>query len=250
MNIWKKFKNWMSYYPDDLGTTDYWVQFNKEFRENAPIRYFFMRGEFRTMWWRVKHFYQSIINWVKYRTVARYHIVKTGLSPQYRDISELLLHVNFNLLVGYVENNLSICMWSNTQARKNLYGWKRYLPRFIRRYLKKNKNYAIKYGLEHLDWEISLGDESKDQSEAAQEIKELYLWWTEKRPTREFPERPLSDNDEDLFTILTEKWKKENLELDKKWKNYCKKADNLAKEWSKEDTDMLMRLMKIRESLW
>jgi len=42
-------------------------------------------------------------------------------------------------------------------------------------------------GLDYLDWEIGLGEESPDQAHAAREIKELYLWWTQTRPNRPDP---------------------------------------------------------------
>jgi hypothetical protein len=44
-----------------------------------------------------------------------------------------------------------------------------------------------KAGLDYLDWEIQLGSESPDQAHAAQELKELYLWWTQARPNRPDP---------------------------------------------------------------
>lgn len=75
---------------------------------------------------------------------------------------------------------------------------------------KPNKNNRKILGLKYLDWEISLGDASLQQCASAKEIKELYIWWTETR----------------------------NLRKDDVSKNY------------NEDTEMMIRLAKIREYLW
>lgn len=44
--------------------------------------------------------------YVKYRTIDKYHVINSGLPPGYHETPELILHVNFNLLVKYVENEL------------------------------------------------------------------------------------------------------------------------------------------------
>jgi hypothetical protein len=41
--------------------------------------------------------------WVKWRTVARYHVVPTGEKPGYSDVPERMLGACFELLVYYVE---------------------------------------------------------------------------------------------------------------------------------------------------
>lgn len=252
MEMWKKFKHWMKYHPEEIGSDDYWVEFDKEFARNAPIRYFFMEGAFNSFQLKIKFFIQRKIEWTLYRTINRYHVVDSGLKPDYHDIPELILHTNFNLLVHYVEKKLpSLHVWGDREKQNNLYGWKRYFPRFIRRHLKYNRKYSIKYGLDHLDWEMSLTGDVNFQAEDATEIKKLYTWWVEQRPTRKLPESPLDSVSTDhIFEFISEKWKEENPELDAEWKKYCEETRKLEIEWSEEDEQMLIRLMKVRERLF
>lgn len=258
MKIWNKFKSWMRYNPPAAADADYWVSFDEEFKENAPVRYFFTKGKFRTVWWKVKHFFENIIDWFRYRTVARYHVVDSGLPPNYWDVPELMLYTNFNLLVRYVEDECSaLGIWGseNKQERKNLLGWRRHFPYFIRRHLGKDKEFAKKYGLEHLDWEISLDAEyDQHQAEVAKEVKTLYLWWTEERPNRKELESPvmdmIADPDTHMFKLFSSKWREENPVLHQQWQEYCEQAGKLDEEWRKEDEEMLIRLMKIRLCLW
>jgi hypothetical protein len=64
------------------------------------------------------------------------------------------------------------------------------------------------------------------QSHCAQEQKELYLWWKDIRPTRVDP----FDN------VI--------------WDDPNKSRFDAEEEQFEEDTEMLIRLMKIRRSLW
>lgn len=78
-------------------------------------------------------------------------------------------------------------------------------------------------GLAYLDWEIGLGDECPNQSAAAKEIKELYTWWKYQRPQRPDP------------------WGDDVVDENR--------LDLEAKQHD-EDTEMLIRVMNIRGSLW
>ena len=74
-------------------------------KKHHPIRFFFLDtipDRFSSLcyiisrqWWALKH-----------RIVPkhRYHIVNTRLKPGYYDIPELMLYVNFSLLLRYVED--------------------------------------------------------------------------------------------------------------------------------------------------
>jgi hypothetical protein len=249
----KKFIEWMKYNPPYYATAEEWVDFDKDFKKNAPIRYFFCKGKFRNAWWKIKNFFEDIIDWIKYRTISKYHIVDSGLSPNYYDIPELMLYTNFNLLVRYVEEELpALHSWNEREKIKNLFGWKYYLPWFIKKHLKYNKKYAIEYGMVHLDWEQTLtGEIDKQQAKVAKEIKELYLWWTEERPKRKLPEYPdIERENTHIFEVFSDKWRRENPEYAKAWKNYIEEANKLEEKWDEEDEEMLIRLTKVRQHLW
>lgn len=216
MNI----KRWFSYNPPRALTMEEWGLFDKEFKKNAPIRYF-IKNVFLT---KLKLWKRKLINdpidWVRYRTTRRFHIINTGLKPGYYDKDWLMLHGNFALLKNYVEVECaSLHNWNKTEKVKDA-------------------------GIKHLEWEISLGDESPKQSAAAKEILELYRWWTAIRPNRVLSPSPKSLKDLDLY----EMWNA--IGNDQEIKNHFKEQRELEAFWRQEDDDMLIRLIKIRHNLW
>lgn len=247
MKYLRKFKRWMRYNPPESQTLDGWGEFDESFKENAPIRYYLMEEGFHIT-------LRNRIRWFKNRTLDRIHytfskpdIIKTGLSRSYHDKSELMLHACFSLLVDYVEKECAhMHVMIDEEKRKELYGWKRFLPRFLR--FSKNRN--KEYGLNHLEWEINLGEESPIQSKHAKEFLELYTWYTETRPNRKEPPYPEECEHIGLYSIFSDKWQKNYPEEYTAFKNYMDECNRLEIEWQNEDNEMLLRLVKIRESLW
>lgn len=93
----------------------------------------------------------NIYWWVRHRTIEKYHIIDTGLPPGYNDKPEIMLSVNFNLLVDYVEKELVAVEidWSHSPEYIKveneiiyLYNWwKNYNKSLDERYLKLHKNF-------------------------------------------------------------------------------------------------------------
>lgn len=124
-------------------------------------------------------------------------------------------------------------------------------------------------GLAHLDWEISLKyDEDwieksdknygkpTPQAVKAQEIKDLYTWWTVERPKRVDPmeasgwsdicdRRRTRDGDKDLFM-----WDDNTKEEKKETKKALDMMHKLEAQYENEDEEMMIRLIKVRHGLW
>lgn len=202
--------------PEALGL-DEWDAWEEKTRAEHPAWWFFHRTlqrKWDRFWARVR----DAKWWVLHRVAPRhrYNLLRTGLPPGYYDLDERILHAVFNGLVGFVEvENPSVNYDSKLST-----------PREI--------------GLERLDWEISLkcdescnfkpGDEHygepTSQSLSAAEQKALYLWWKDVRPNRA---NPYDD-------CVPER-------------DY-KKIHDIEAAYDAEDEAMLVRLMKIRQSLW
>lgn len=249
---YKAFKAWMHYNPPGALTSDGWYYFNKEFKANAPIRFWLDKNFKRTFIYPIKWKYEGITNWMRYRTIDRYNVVKTGLEPGYYERDTLILHANFNLLVSYVETALA---WKHYWAEKQPDSWKReHIPFY--NYIKPLRRPDI--GIKHLEWEMTLDDpslppfqQSPLQAKRAREVYALYDWWVNKRPARNAinPIRPGTDDDDDEFVFLTRPKNRNS----KEYKRYLKQLDELHRQegkWQKEDDAMLIRLMKIRRGLW
>ena len=214
-----------------------WADWKNEMKEKYPIRYFLNQDFESTFVWPITHRIQRVQEWVRYRTTRRYHIVSTGMKPGYSDVTERMLHVNFNMLKDFVEiEKAHMWNWSGEQPKMD------------------------QPGVSHLLWEIGLDADNKfhnQQSANALEQYELYDWWTNQRPYREDDameeweayhkvKKEVYGDDADNFfrdDLDTEELKV----LQKIWLN---KSNTIEKHNLNEDESMLIRLIKIRSSLW
>ncbi len=214
-----------------------WDNFRKYHKKHNPIRYF-LNHDFESVFiWPWSMPLERAIEWVRYRTIRRYHVVNTGMEPGYADVTERMLHVNFNMLKDFIEKEKG-SMWQYHEA---------------------SSKYDKQPGVSHLIWEIGLDADNSinnQQSANALEQYELYNWWTNIRPFRvdsfETPEHNAYwklRNDiygSDCFFCED----KDTPELKKAQKATYELSGTLDKQYSKEDEDNLIRLMKIRQSLW
>lgn len=252
--MFKKFRKWINFNPPYALDADGWDEFNTKFRKEAPIRYFMDKVVARAFR-RVGYKIANVVDWLRYRTVARNHIVKTGLEPGYNDVPEKLLYTSFTMLVDFVECEKA---WMQIAFEKELFrkhmGWKRHLPRALRPPFRNRE-----LGLEYLDWEATLDDDnvnpherSPEQARTSRKIKQLYLWWTEERAKREELPYPLDDDDrpEGVLGTLSTKWKAENPEMEEAVREWGRKSNMEEEAWNAEDTVMLCELVKLRRNLW
>ena len=215
--------------PFALGLKE-WEVWHNESKQKHPFRYYLAENGLKTLQ-NIIYFpydvYHTIEVYIRNRYIDRTHLIKTGLKPgEYYEFDTKILHGLFNELVDYVETEISHTM-------------KVYQDR---NYLFKNGR-CKRAGLDHLDWAINLtfgsdyGIKEDDpdynkptpQALSAMIIKELYLWWTEKRPNRV---DPMSFYDE------------------KDRSNSFDKVHMTETQYHQEDTDMLIRLITIRQDIW
>ena len=98
--------------------------------------------------------------------------------------------------------------------------------------------------------------EPTGQAKAAKEIKELYLWWTQTYRNRPDPyevsgwtaycERMRTDNPGSFMASINTKKPEDKKESYRAHKLLHK----IEAQYEKEDTEMMIRLIKIRQSLW
>lgn len=265
----ESFNRWLNYNPK-TATADGWVQWERDFKKSAPIRYFITRklpDYFRPIKWK----YDSIKSWVRYRTYARYHVVKTGLEPGYYEVDTLMLHSSFSLLVDFVEIQAAseTLWWSEKYKLPEYKKYDRYFGLYFKFFFREPK-----LGIENLEWAASLDDPDSPnydsqcygtgkpqlnsgeftQASGAREILELYRWWTELRPAREevaYPE-DLEDlpEDENVLYRMSDEYEEKHPEHAAKTKQWAKDSRIQEEVWAEEDTEMLIRLVKIRKRLW
>lgn len=193
------------------------------------------------IWFDIKNAVKNAERWIAFRTYDKYHVLKTDLKPGYYDIDTRILHSNFSLLVDFVEIEKASLQYffASYEEAKN---------KSRVSFNKLTKEQKKELGLQYLNWEIENDEEffPKQQKVSAKEIKNLYLWWTEVRPSRIDPydkyEEELDKMSSPLGT-MSEKDKKKLI-------NLYKKIGKLEDQYEKEDDAMLIRLMNVRRNLW
>lgn len=194
---------------------------------------------------------------IRVRVFDRYHVIPTGLKPGYADGDTRMLHGMFNLLVDFVEVEKAwkhVVFDENAQKRFRHPWWSLGRTRF-----KAFRDPAA--GLAHLHWEATLDNPDLDenqrsphQAQAAREILELYHWWKEIRPNRPDPHDAGGWTD---YCNDRERSGKHFMDMrhdSPEDQERCRAALDLTRkieqQQEQEDGEMLIRLVKIRGSLW
>ncbi len=255
MSICKKISAWLDYYPPGALTGKGWGKFRREFKANAPIRYWLKDTAYFKYYRPVINTYNSVEKYVKHRTVSVEHIIHTGLGPGHYPNMTRMVYANFSIFADYIETTI---------ANRNRIGeretfFERYFPFFD--FFRKFRNQRL--ALEYLEYR-SIRDQIPNpdiydiaDAKDAREKLALYKWWVFERPAREIPfvppiprltEEPPSDDD-DFGLGLRNRINRKSPEY-AVWKEaYAKKSD-VEEEWAKEDQHMLERLVKIAHELY
>lgn len=170
------------------------------------------------------------------RLHRRHNIVKMAAlrASDWSDSDTRLFEASFQILIEYVENELA---WMQLITE----GKTRWYHRWFR--IKDGRELALRY----LNWETQLGDDSPGQSEAAIEIRNLYLWYRDIRPARIDPFAAVGDHDTEMKPTGDGMY---TLEMSDEYRAELRTAARLEEEYAEEDTAQLVRLMKVRRNMW
>lgn len=208
---------------------------------------------------------------IKYWLVNRFNTKTHSLTSstlergQWHDLDSRILFCLFDELVNFVEIEKAwIHIVFSDKADRKKYN----MPWYGSGWFNLRSWRCPQAGLDHLDWESTLiWDESSGcgpdhelynkptyQANNAQEIAELYHWWKFVRPVRPDPYdesgwSEICDRRRENGNLL---WsgEDESPEEEKESKKSLDLLRKIEEEYETEDTDMLIRLIKIRKSLW
>jgi len=208
-----------------------WDTWHKLAKKKHPLRYW-MAEEGLTILQDIVYLPSDIIYtiriYIKNRFIDKIHYIRTGLKPgEYYDLDYRILNGLFYELVEFVESEQAHLM----------------------KVYEKERNYkfingrCVRAGLDYLNWACNLRlDENygltkddkdygklTDQAKTAYKILKLYNWW-KNRSNRLDPH--------DVFS------------KEKDGKYYYREIQKLEEAYEQEDTKMLIKLIKIRGSLW
>ena len=273
-NYWScsKFSDWLRGTPKlKCGTGEQWDDWNKQAAKNHPIRYWIAEEGLDHLQTFVNYIPDKL-NDVRYyinnRWVSRTHSLTAhprDIKPgQWQDVGNRFLPCLFNELVDFVEIEQAWhhCIWSDESRTKFETPWWR------KGWLRWRTWRCPEAGMEYLLWASTLTNEEfldegekhlavpTYQAKAAKEIIELYTWWTTTYRNRPDPydasgwsahcAAMRGKHPGSMFSSLNSKDPEDRKASDKAHKLLNK----IKKAYEKEDEEMMIRLIKIRESLW
>jgi len=254
------------------GTAEEWDDWNTAAQIKHNFRYWLAEGalghiqDFVT--WPTRKIY-DIKYYINNRWVSRTHGLTAharDIKPgQWQDVGNRFLPCLFNELVDFVEVETawSHIAWGDKETRA-----KYEAPFWASGWWRWRTWRSPQAGLDHLDWAMTLTNEEwlaegeKHKSEptgqatSAKEIKELYLWWTTVYPNRPDPHDASGWSDYCEASRIANGGKlswsggDKSPELKKQSDKSLKLLQKIEEAYEAEDEAMLIRLIKIRNSLW
>ena len=258
-----------------MGTSEEWHEWEVRAKRDYPIRWWIAEEglghvqDFVT--WPVRKIY-DVKYYINNRWVTRTHALTAhprDIKPgSWCDVGNRFLPCLFNELVEFVEveSAWSHIAWGNAEDRA------KYDPPFWASGWWRWRTWrSPQAGLDHLDWAMTLtlgndmgveeGDENygrpTGQAIRAKEIKELYTWWTVTYPNRPDP------HDASGWTDYCERMREEagdgnrwigmqskNPKTEKMGTTALELLRKIEQDYEEEDEAMMIRLIKIRDSLW
>ncbi len=102
------------------------------------------------------------------------------------------------------------------------------------------------HGAPQIDW-----DAEPYHQHVYKEMTDIYTWWTKEFPTREEEWEKANPSPQDIeWRRLFSNGKHDNDPDVIEWKRVADLRRKMDEKWSEDEQDMLIRLMKIRRSLW
>jgi hypothetical protein len=269
-----KFADWLRGTPKPgAQTSEGWDEWTEKAKAAHPIRYW-IADDALDFLQTVVHYIPDRLNDIRYyinnRWVSKSHALTADprdIRPgNWCDVGNRFLPCLFKELVDFVEIEQAWhhCMWSDESRTKFDTPWWR------KGWLRWRTWRCPEAGLEYLRWASNLvmnedmGLESTDelygkltnQALAAREIIELYTWWTTTYRNRpdpyeasgwtEYCEASRAANGGRLSWSSS----KDSAELRKMSDKAHKALRKIEASYEKEDEQMMIRLIKIRQSLW
>ena len=266
-----KFADWLRGTPKlKCGTSEEWNEWEDTAKAAHPVRWW-IAEEGLDYLQRFVYYIPDKLNDIRYyinnRWVSKSHALTADprdIKPgNWSDVGSRFLPCLFKELVDFVEIEQAWhhCMWSDEAKTKFDVPWYR------KGWLRWRTWRCPEAGMEYLKWASTLTNEEfleegekhlaepTYQANAAKEIIELYTWWTTVYRNRPDPYEVSG------WTAYCEASREANggrlsfsgdksPELKKASKKALDKLHKIEKAYEDEDEAMMIRLIKIRQSLW
>jgi hypothetical protein len=237
-----------------------WDDWDKEGKQKNPIRFWFVEtflDKVQDIIMSPIDLYYSIKYYIDNRWVTKTHCLiahPNDIKPgSWRDEGDRFLPCLFNSLVDYVEVSVAqnYILWSDKDVKEQYAA-----PFYSSGPFRLRSWRCLEAGLDYLNRAKMITYTDKCGSERfttqainAAEILELYNWWKDVYPTRIDPidASGLSEFYDEHPSVFSENFsEKEKIRL-RTLLNKCNEIEDMYKS---EDTEMMVRLIKVRDSMW
>lgn len=181
-------------------------------------------------------------DFIAFRTTKRYNVLKIkSLTPNYYDKDTILLHSMMQIVVDYVEIELSYNCECKNKFRKIFNSFP-----FIIRPESRCQKCSIKYINKYIE-EFGNTDDgcSKRWCKAYSEILSVYLWWKNDYPKRKSPEETYQYG---KFLLTSSQYSKTYFA--KKHKRLIDLMQELELKYKDEESKMMNKIIEYRDYLW
>lgn len=248
-----------------------WYEWEQAAKETHPVRYWIAEEGLdiiqKIVYWPTDKLY-AIKYYINNRWVTRTHALTAhsrDIKPgEWRDVGNRFLPCLFNELVDFIEieKSWSHIAWGSKEDRA------KYDPPFwASGWFRWRTWRCIEAGIDHLKWEMALtndeyiedGDPTKGQPTPqavnAKEQYELYMWWTTVYPNRKDPHD--ASGWSDFCDRRREKGNRHFLDFESETADEKEESrrildlcHKIEADYAAEEESMMIRLIKIRDSLW
>lgn len=218
-----------------------WDEWKDKQKKERPIRFWLsdtFLGKLQDFFYFPYDVYSNLKSYIRNRWIDKTHYLKTGLKPgYYYEFDTRIIHGLFNELVDFVEMELAhLSKWDTTKNYtfkngRSIEAAYAYFKEAEDRVEQSRKR--IEQEPKTSSFYADLMDNlffDENHLEKSNQIKELYEWWTKIRPLRDDP-----------YLTIT---KETHGEM------YHEAIAFVLENQEKEDTEMMIKLIKIRQQLW
>lgn len=200
--------------------------------------------------------FTHIKSYINNRWVTKTHCLTASpnhIKPgQWCDLSDRILFCLFNELTDFVEIEVAWHHVTFDPAARDRYK----VPWYRRTFFRIKDWRCPDAGIEHLVWASGLTNENEltNQAIASKEILTLYRWWKEVHANRPDPHEVggwtayCESKNHSFHSMIgqDENTPEEQLQC----ATALQETTRIEQEYAKEDEEMLIRLIRVRESLW
>jgi hypothetical protein len=261
-----KFADWLrGTHKPHSGTEEMWAAWEKT-AKIKKYRYWLAEeglDHLQNVLFFPKRCMNDLYRYIHNRWVCKSHALTSRLKRgQWHDFDTRLLHSVFDELVNFVEIELA---WMEIVCSEE--SCKKYKSAGYRRLFHLGSWRCAEAGIAYLNWAETLQEEGldknnpgyglpTDQALAARQVHQLYRWWKEERPRRPDPgeasgwdayceeKRKIAEAQGEGW------WFFSNTKGDERSLDLLSKHHQIQQDQEDEDTAMLVKLVKLRRSLW